>query len=243
MVSGYENIRRLVHENMMPALERCCVILSRLGGLAKYQGSDDTTGLSSHYINRVLDTIAGLNLIASRILTYVIEELDLFAAFSVWLRREIDKLASEGSSNDTDESLEKENQMNYGKILLYLQTSLMNSRLAPFFQDSSSADFEKNWKSMGDGIPVLELIDEQLRKHDDYQAFTKALLPVDSLCNCLTKQANALFQRVAEAEKRNVFFGQPVQLGSVQNDVPLAMKTCPEVRSIVSSSFLQYLTE
>lgn len=228
-MSGYETIRRLIHENMIPALERCCVILSRLRGLAKYQSANDTTGLSTQYINRVLDTISGLNLVASRVLAYVVEELDLFAAFSVWLRREIDKLASEGSSSPSDESLEKESMIDHGKVLLYMQTGLTTSRLAPFFHDSSPADFEKNWESMGDGVPVLDLIDTQLRKHDDYQPYTKALLPIDSLCNCLTRQASALFQQIAEAEKRNVFFGQPVQLGSVQNGAPLAMKMCAEV--------------
>lgn len=213
---------------MIPALERCCVILSRLAGLAKYQGSNDTTGLSIQHINRVMDTIAALNLVASRILSYIVEELELFAAFSVWLRREIDKLASESSSG-ADESLEKESLIDHGKILLYLQTALTSSRLAPFFKDSSVNDLEKNWESLGDGVPVLELIDNQLRKHDEYQTYTKALLPLDSLCHSLSKQASALFHQIAEAEKRNVFFGQPVVLGPVQDDTPLAMKMCAEV--------------
>lgn len=223
---------------MIPALERCRVILSRLGGLAKYQGSNDTAGLSTQYINRVLDTIGALNLVASRILTYVVEELDLFAAFSIWLRREIDKLASEGSSGASDDSLEKESLIDHGKILLYLQTALTNSRLIPFFEDSSPEDSEKNWQSMGEGIPVLELIDEQLRKHDNYRTFTKTLLPVDLLCNCLTKQVNALLHEVAKADCRNVFFGKVVKLGILQNDVPLAMRMCASnVRSKVSRHF------
>lgn len=228
-MSGYENIRRLVHENMIPALERCCVILSRLAGLAKYQVSNDTTGLSILCINRVLDTIAGLNLVASRILTYVVEELDLFAAFSTWIRREIDKLASGSSSNTPDESLEKETLIDHGKILLYIQTALTNSRLAPFFADSSQKETEKNWESLSDGIPAFELIDTQMRKHDENKPYSKSLLRVDSLCSYLTAQAHTLFQQVAEAEKRNVIFGQPLQLGNFQNNAPLAIKMCAEV--------------
>ncbi|KAI9735322.1 MAG: hypothetical protein M1818_006517 [Claussenomyces sp. TS43310] len=228
VTSGLENLRKLVHENMLPALERCSVILSRLAGIAKYQGSNNTVGFSSQQISLVIDTVSCLTLVSARILTYTVDEIDLFGAFSTWLRHEIDRLTSSGTSAASDDLAENEAMIDHGKVLLYIQTAMNNSKLAAFFQDATSEDYQSQWDGVEQELPMFELLDSQLRKHDDGQSYLEGLPKVNSVCKYLERQANVVFQQIAESERRNVIFGRPVQLGTDGADVLKDMIVCPE---------------
>lgn len=230
VTSGLENIRKLVHEDMLPALERCALILSRLNGIVRYQGSDDTMGFSSHQLDLVMDTLACLNLVATRILTYVIDELDMFAAFSGWLRYEIDRLASHSSSSPSEDILEKEASIDHGKVLLYIQTAMTTSRLSIFFNREAPPDYGKDWEGAEKDDAILELLDKHLQKHDENLPCKTVLPRIELLCRRLDRQATSVFQRIAEAEKRNVMFGQPTALGIVSKDSPVAIRLCAQVQ-------------
>jgi anaphase-promoting complex subunit 4 len=213
---------------MLPALDRCALILSRLSGIVKYQGPNDALGFSSRQIGLVMDTVACLNLVAVRILTYVVDELDLFVAFSSWLRHEIDRLASDASSPSEDVP-EKEATIDHSRVLRYIQTAMTTSRLSVFFQESTTEDSKNEWATAEQGLPIFELLDEQLRKHQEGLAHMTTLPKVELLCKHLDQQASAVFQRIADAEKRNVLFGQPIRLGGMKGDGSVAIILCPEV--------------
>jgi anaphase-promoting complex subunit 4 len=230
VTSGLENLRKLVHEHMLPALERCALILSRLAGVVKYQGSNDNMGFSSHQVDLVMDTLTCLNLVSAKILTYVVEELDLFAAFSAWLRQEIDRLASDSSASPPDDLLEKEATIDHSKVLLYIQTVMTTSQLSVFLQEDPVENQEKYWTSAERVLPMLELLDTQLRKQEKGLPYEKAVPKVALLCRHMSRQAAIVFEKIAEAEKRNVLFGQPTILGSRSQNSPVAMKIYPLVR-------------
>ncbi len=230
VTSGLENLRKLVHEHLLPALERCTLIMSRLSGIVKYQGLNDTMGFSSHQIDLVMDTLACLNLVSARILTYVVDEIDLFAAFSAWLRHEIDRLASDSSSSPSDDAAEKEASIDRSKVLLYVQTTMTKSRLSAFFEENMTEDNKKQDLSAEQGLPMFELLDKELQKHGLGLPYMKSLPRVELLCKHLGQQTTVMFQQIADAEKRNVLFGEPTLLGSWDNDSPLAIRLCPEVR-------------
>src|SRR6266536_2491918 len=117
-MSGLENLRDLVHQNMLPALERCGIILSRLLGIARFHDGDVDIGFTTPQITRLMDIVACLTLVSHKILLLVMEELELFVVFSSWLRLEIDRLAS---SSHSEELSEKEAMMDNGKVLLYIR--------------------------------------------------------------------------------------------------------------------------
>lgn len=240
VTSGLENLRKLVHEHMLPALERCALILSRLAGVVKYRGSNDNMGFSSHQVDLVMDTLACINLVSAKILTYVVEELDLFATFSAWLRHEIDRLASDSSASPSDDVLEKEATIDHSKVLLYIQTVMTTSRLSVFLQEHPVEEQEKYWASAERGLPMLELLDAQLRRQEEGLPYEKALPKIALLCRHMGRQAAAVFEKIAEAEKRNVLFGQPTMLGNKSQNSPVAMKMYPQVRAaeIVSTEKL-----
>lgn len=223
---------------MLPALDRCSVILSRFTGIAKFQGDNDTVGFSSHQITLIMDTVACLHLVSSRILMRVVDELDLFTAFSSWLRYEIDRLASESSSSPNEESLDKEASIDHNKVLLYLQTAMTSSPLEVFLGDSTEEDIA-DWPRQEHGLPMFDLLDKQLEKQEQGLPYTKPLARVELLCKYLTRQATMVFSQLAEAEKRNVLFGKAYELGAAQSGTPNDMKTIPMVKrsySLIKSS-------
>ena len=236
VTTGLENLRKLVHEHMLPALERCALILSRLAGVVKYQGSNDNVGFSSHQVDLVMDTLACINLVSAKILIYVVEEIDLFTAFSAWLRQEIDKLASDSSASPPDDVLEKEAMIDHSKVLLYIQTVMTKSQLSVFLQEDIVEEQDKYWASVEQGIPMLETLDTQLRKQEHGLPYEKALPKIALLCRHMGQQANAVFEKIAEAEKRNVHFGQPTIIGNRSRDSPVAMKIYLQVGTVESLS-------
>jgi anaphase-promoting complex subunit 4 len=210
---------------MLPALERCSVILSRFAGIAKFQGPNDTVGFSSHQIGLLMDTVACLNLVSSKILIQVVDELDLFSSFSAWLRYEIDRLASDSSpSSSNEEVADKEGSIDHSKVLLYLQTSMTRSQLALFF-GSVFSENETSGRDLDDhGYPMFTLLDSHLQKQEQGLPYMKHLPRVDFLSKVLTQQATTVFGQIAEAEKRNVLFGKAKDLGSIQRSAALDMK-------------------
>jgi anaphase-promoting complex subunit 4 len=120
VVSGLTSLRSLVHENFMPALERCAIILSRLLGIARFHDSEEGLGFDKGQIKKLIDIVSCLTMVAHRVLTTVMDELEHFHAFSTWLRFEIDK---QGSPSANEELSEKEATMDHVKVLSSLTRS------------------------------------------------------------------------------------------------------------------------
>ncbi|PFH61107.1 hypothetical protein XA68_18171 [Ophiocordyceps unilateralis] len=208
VVSGLENLRSLVHENFLPALERCALIFSRLRGLAQFHDDRDDIGFSVSQISRVLDIIGCLHLVGHKILIHVMDELEHFAAFSVWLRFQIDGLAS-GTS---EELTEKEATMDTSRVLTYIETYLTQSPLDMFFDEISTQDCTADWEHCEVGPSLLQMLDIQLKKREDGQPSMRALPHVDFLVNYMTTWSGRIFKSVAESMKRSVRFGKPIAM-------------------------------
>lgn len=229
--SGLQNLKQLVHENMLPALDRCSVILSRFSGIAKFRGATESIGFSSLQISMISDTVACLHLVSSKILIRVVDELDLFTSFSAWVRYEIDRLASESSSTPVDDAADKESAIDHSKVLSYIQSAMTTSPLDNYFAASSDSDFQQSWKNAEQGTAMFDLLDKQIQKQERSQGYVSPLARVDVLCKYLTKQASAVFGQIAEAEKRNVLFGNVVDIGDVGKGSIMDIKMSGLVRN------------
>ncbi|KAI0901529.1 anaphase-promoting complex, cyclosome, subunit 4-domain-containing protein [Annulohypoxylon nitens] len=209
VVSGLQALRSLVHENFLPALERIGIILSRLLGIARFHESKAETGFTSAQITRVMDIVSCLMLAGNKILLIVMEELELFQSFSIWLRHEIDRLAS---SLGTDDLTEKEATMEHGKILAYIQQYMSASPLRHHLSNVPAENSEEGRRQAEGGSSLLELLSKQLKKHDTGQPDESVFSQVEFLCGYLGDKTDAIFEGIAEAEKRSVRFGQPAAL-------------------------------
>jgi anaphase-promoting complex subunit 4 len=200
-------------------------------GIAKFQGTNDSVGFSSHQISLIMDTIACLHLISSRILIQVVDELDHFTAFSSWLRYEIDRLASDSANAPNEEGTEKEASIDHSKVLLYLQTTMTFNPLEVFLGDTSTEDYN-DLSQIDQGLPMFDLLGKELEKQEQGHPYMKPLTRLELLCKYLVRQANTVFGQIAQAEKRNVLFGTANELGIAQRDAPMDIRMSQKVGAI-----------
>jgi anaphase-promoting complex subunit 4 len=224
-----------VHENLLPALDRAATILSRLRGLALFHSSSPSDGsalgFSADQVARIADAAAALALIGHRILLLVMEELDLFAVFSAWLRIRIDRAASTQAPDDATQ--EKEASIETGKVLAYIQRYLIptvspsgggsadaagaTTPLGVFLEDLSTDEVAA---ATAQGVPadsrVQSLparVDEQIRRIEKREPFDRALPRIVFLVSLVTSRADAMFAAIADTQRSSVRFGKPTRLG------------------------------
>lgn len=190
-------------------LERISIILSRLLGIARFHESKAEIGFTSAQIMKVMDIVSCLMLVGNKILLFVMEELELFHAFSIWLRHEIDRLAS---SSTTDDLTEKEAAMEHGKILAYIQQYMPSSPLRFYLGSVAAEDAERDRQLADGGSSLLELLGKQIRKQESGLSDTGSYPQVEFLCKYLDSQASNVLEGIAEAERRSVRFGQPTKI-------------------------------
>lgn len=224
VVSGLEGLRSLVHQHLLPALERCSIILSRLRGLARFYNDREDIGLSIPHINRVLDIVSCLTLVGHKVLIHTMDELQHFSAFSAWLRFQIDQLA--GPSTANDELTDKEAMMDHSKVLTYIERYLTNSPLDIFLNEFTKEDYTSDYNFIENGPKLLDVLDKQLKKHEAGQPAMKAFPHVDFLVTYATTWSNKIFSSIAEAKRRSVRFGNPVKMSIGNPITKMDMKMC-----------------
>lgn len=227
---GYESIRRLVHENLLPALERFCVLVSRLRGLSKFQEPNTRLGLSTQELENILDTTNCLQLLAHHILISAGYEFRQFLAFSAWLRKEIE-IQSIDNSSSTDDSNEKEPEIDYASTLGYIQGGMMNSRLNKYFNTEVPADEKSLWDLAAKGRSLYDLYKHELIDRCDEVLAEKNLPGLDTLIEHLDTQCTSVFAGIAETQRRNVRFGSLISLGK-GTPACMDMRMLAEVRDI-----------
>ena len=218
-------MRRLAHENLLPALEKLNVLVSRLRGLSRFQLSNANLGLSTVEFDNVLDTVNCLQLMAHQILITSGSELRQFLAFSAWLRDAIDVQASDAS---VAESAEKDIDLDYASTLDYIQGAMTQSQLFSFFNLESRAEEENPWDLAAEGRSLFDLYRQGLQNANTRDSSTRKIPTLNALMKHLDTQCNAIFIRIAEMQRRSVRFGAPVYL---QQGVPscVDMTMFPEV--------------
>lgn len=219
---------------MIPALERSTLILSRLSGITRFYNGEDI-GFSDAEITRLVDVAAALNLVCHRALLAVMEELDLFRAFSSWLRITIDRVSS---GTVSDEIMEREALLDPAKILRYIERDLAVSPLAVYFEKRGTKPWNEEMTSVQDCANVMAAVDKQLQEEEPGKPAKTALPQMGFLLYLLTAKAEDIVKNIASAEKRRVRFGLPVKLeispeGNPETFDLLAAKMC-RVRKDVS---------
>lgn len=205
MITGYETIRRLTHECLLPALERCSVLLSRLIGLSKFHKLGPVLGLSTQDLKECLATIDCLTLLGHKVMVHSGRELAQFMAFSKWLRYEIDLQAADPLSATAEELMEKADTINHAQTLSYIQGALTWSALRNFIQSKSLEPNNDQWN--GDDIAGVfyENYKSQLQSLERRKAGEEIDIPVLSdLTTRLSAQFEKVFGRIAETQRRSI---------------------------------------
>jgi anaphase-promoting complex subunit 4 len=144
-VNGYETLRRLVHENLLPTCERLSVLFCRLRGLARWyvavrtnsrvcsliirKESGSPLGLEPDDFTRCLEVVSAITLYAHEFLSKINKELDLYKAFMNWLRFALDQLST---VINIDDKPTEDPQVDTLKVAEYVGNYLKKSSLLPF---------------------------------------------------------------------------------------------------------------
>ncbi|KAL9128189.1 MAG: hypothetical protein Q9217_003089 [Psora testacea] len=212
VMAGYESVRRLAHEHLLPALERFIVLASRLRGLSKFQVSNVDLGLTTQDLDNVIDTVSCLQLITHQILIISGSELRQFQAFSAWLRQEIDIQASDATNL---ESLESVMDIDHTSTLEFVRGAMVRSALTQFFDLQGDAHQRNQWDLAAEGGTLFELYKIELKKDTVHDQHAKQLPCLDALISHLNTQCSAVFRGIAETQRRNVRIGPPISLGRI----------------------------
>lgn len=187
------------------------MIVSRLRGLSRFQVSNVTLGLSTQDLDTILDTVNCLQLVGHNILITSGVELRQFSAFSTWLRQEIETQSSEVSST---EAAQKDINIDYGSTLEYIQGPMTRSQLARLFDLELGIDKVSQWDLAAEGRSLFELYKKELKTDEREEPIGKTLPALDALIEHLHTQCRAVFNNIAETQKRNVRFAYPTSLGT-----------------------------
>lgn len=208
---GYETVRRLTHENLLPALDRMGVLISRLRGLSRFQLSDIMLGLSTLELDNMLDSVHCLQLVSHHLQTCVGLELQQFTHFSAWLRHEIERQAVDPGTASAQEIVDRDTDFDYGSILEYVQGAMTHSQMSIY---SGSHGDTKSQLDLDAGAGLLfELYKKGLIAVGAGYTERKHLPGLDGLVVHFQRQSDSFFERISESQRRNVHFGIPVQLG------------------------------
>ncbi|KAH7406909.1 anaphase-promoting complex, cyclosome, subunit 4-domain-containing protein [Phaeosphaeria sp. MPI-PUGE-AT-0046c] len=130
----------LVHENLLPALDRCSIIISRLRGLAQFHDREWIFTSPITDFTALLDVLKNMRLLAHTTLLYAGEEKRQFHAFSKWLRFCIDFEATEPDSQSRAEMEGRDAGVDIALVLDYIQYGMAKSDLTPYLRPEVQLD-------------------------------------------------------------------------------------------------------
>ena len=139
-------LQALVHENLIPALDRTATVISRLRGLAVYHDTDWIFSSPATEFTSLLETLKNIRLLAHTVLLYVADEKRQFAAFSRWLRFIIDFEATEPDSQSRAEMEGRDSGVDISLVLEYVRHGLQQSSLQPFLMPAAMLKAEDREK-------------------------------------------------------------------------------------------------
>ncbi|KAF8535008.1 anaphase-promoting complex, cyclosome, subunit 4-domain-containing protein [Trichophaea hybrida] len=150
-VNGYETLRRLVHENLLPTCERLSVLFCRLRGLARWKESGSPLGLEPDDFTRCLEVVSAITLYVHEFLSKVNKELDLYKAFMNWLRYALDQLST---VINIDDKPTEDPQVDTLKVAEFVGNYIKKSSLLPFLARNIQPKLS-TYKERGESIIEL----------------------------------------------------------------------------------------
>jgi anaphase-promoting complex subunit 4 len=132
-------VLELLKENLIPAVDRCAMILGNLQGLAEYHKESQVFDVPVESFSILLEITRCVRLISHHMLLIASQEFQGFAAFSKWLRWIIDVKSTDPRSAAGEELMERDPGVDYPLVLSYIQHGLVDTDIDQFLGDPSTA--------------------------------------------------------------------------------------------------------
>ena len=159
-------IRRMMSECLLPAIERCQVVISRLDGLSRFTETARRLGLDEKGIRSIREVLDVLTLLCEDLLRDVCVEIREFSAFMRWIKWEAEVEALEEGSERAEEMRESYNgEAELRMVLDYISGAMQKSRIAAYIDVSKDAVSNDSVKDSNDS--VKDSNDSQI--YEDYK--------------------------------------------------------------------------
>ena len=194
VTTSLTTLQALVHENLIPALDRTATVISRLRGLAVYHDTDWIFSSPATEFTSLLETLKNIRLLAHTVLLYVADEKRQFAAFSRWLRFIIDFEATEPDSQSRVEMEGRDSGVDISLVLEYVRHGLQLSSLQPYLMPAAmleAEDREKEKASYEDTKKAIGVFREG-------QKWKPEALCLEHLLSHLSKGTTGLLRQVSK---------------------------------------------
>ncbi|KAJ9616326.1 hypothetical protein H2200_000044 [Cladophialophora chaetospira] len=200
-----EVVRRMTSECLLPALERCLVVLSRLDGLARFGPTSTKLGLDEKGIRKVRETADAMGLLTEDLLLDVGIEMREFASFIKWLKWECEVEALEEGSERAEELRESwTGEAELKTVLEYVDGALKESRLKKYLvREGKEEDTGAFSFTSFDGDPDIGFYAEYTKRRAS-GAKDKKMPTLGHLIERLQKQSEAVFAQIAETFRKSI---------------------------------------
>lgn len=219
--SGLTTVIQLLHENLLPAIERCSIIISRLRGLAAYHDRKWIFSGPLSDFSVLLEQLKSLRLLGHTTLLYAADEKRAFASFSKWLRYSIDFEATEPESQSRAEMEAKDPDVPMATVLSYIQHNMAQSDLAPYLRNSKKIDADD---TKGRVVKYEETV-EAIEQRREGEPHNEDVLCLEHLLNAFGENVGGLLRQVSEWQRENISMdcGVVLEEGEVGEEVDMRM--------------------
>jgi anaphase-promoting complex subunit 4 len=217
--SGLTTVIQLLHENFLPALDRCSIVISRLRGLATYYEDQEWifNGPISDF-TALLDLLKSLRLLAHTTLLYATDEKRHFASFSKWLRYSIDFEATEPDSQSRAEMEARDPGVDISVVLQYIEFGMAKSDLGPYLKGAKDVGGGKEVVGYEDTMKAIEILREG-------GAYKEEALSLEKVLGHFGEGVLGLLKQVSLWQKNNISMdcGLVLEEGNVGEAVDMRM--------------------
>lgn len=220
VTSGTSTLIQLLHENFLPALDHCAIVISRLRGLAVYHEQGWIFGGPVSSFTALLDLLKNLRLLAHTTLLYATDEKRHFASFSKWLRYCIDFEATEPDSQSRAEMEARDPGVDIAVVLEYVRYNMTNSHLKPYLKSGKEVGGNggKEAASYEDTMKAIELLKEGA-------TFKTEALCLEKVLSHFGEGVKGLLKQVSQWQENNISMdsGLVLEGGDVGDAVDIRM--------------------
>jgi anaphase-promoting complex subunit 4 len=196
-------VLELLKENLIPAVDRCAMILSSLHGLAEYheQSPDHEeppvfdVPVASFSI--LLEVTKCIRLISHHILLISSQEFQGFAAFSKWLRWIIEVKSTDPRSAAGEELMERDPGVDYPLVLSYIQNGLVETEIDQFIGNPSTES------SLKVDLQMYERLRESLKRHKEGDRTELGIMDLSSFYKECQRHNRILIDQVTSWQREN----------------------------------------
>lgn len=214
VTNSLTTLQALIHENLIPALDRTATVISRLRGLAMFHDSDWIFSRPATQFNTLLDVLQNMRLLAHTALSHVGDEKRQFHAFSRWLRFVIDFEATEPNSQSRAEMEGRDSGVDIGLVLDYVRHGLQQSSLKPYLMPEIVLDEkykQKEGASYEDTKKAIAVAEEGQRWRPD-------ALCLEHVLGHLTKGTTDLLRQVSKWQESGTQMNSGIVLSPSSSD-------------------------